>query len=60
MAGCDGIVASGQMPYNSNWNTPGKYFFDVMRHHALRNGLAFVDLFIPIGGPSLSLSLIHI
>ncbi len=53
-AGVDGIVCSGQLPYNANWPTYGAAIFNAMKAEALAKGLAFVDLFYPVGGPSLS------
>ena len=52
-ADCDGIVVSGQLPYNDNWETLGPDRFTALRDEALTQGLTFVDLFTPIGGPSL-------
>lgn len=53
-ASCDGLVLSGQLPYNANWPTYGAARFNAVKTEALAQGLAFVDHFYPIGGPSLS------
>jgi hypothetical protein len=55
-AGCPGIVCSGQMPYNAQWPTYGAARFNALKAQALASGLAFVDLFYPVAGPSLAYS----
>jgi hypothetical protein len=49
VAGCAGLVCSGQLPYNTNWPTHGNDLFTAMRDAAVDNGLAWVDLFSAIG-----------
>lgn len=53
-AGCDGIVMSGQLPYNASWPSYGAARFAALKAAALAHGLAFVDIFYPVAGPSLS------
>lgn len=53
-AGCDGLVLSGQLPYNAKWPTYGAAVFAALRDTAVSNGLAFADFFYPVAGPSLS------
>lgn len=53
-AGVDGIVATTQLPYNANWYTHGVDRFNALRAEAAAQGLAFVDMFYPVGGPSLA------
>lgn len=53
-ASCDGIVISGQLPYNANWPTYGAARFQALKDEAAAQGLAFVDIFYPIGGASLA------
>lgn len=53
-ARCDGIVITGQLPYNANWPTYGATRYQALKDQALASGLAFIDSFYPIGGPSLS------
>lgn len=55
-AGCPGVVLSGQLPYNANWPTFGATRFNALKAQALASGLAWVDLFYPVGGPSLAYS----
>lgn len=52
-AGVAGIVATTQMPYNTNWYTHGPDRFNALKAEALAQGLAFIDMFYAIGGPSL-------
>lgn len=56
VANVDGVVLSGQLPYSANWPTYGADCFIASRDAALSEGLAFVDMFYPIGGPSLTVS----
>lgn len=56
VAACSGLVLSGQLPYNANWPTYGAGVFTAMKTQALALGLGFVDMFYPVGGPSLSYS----
>lgn len=53
-ANVSGLVLSGQLPYNSEWPTYGPDRFNILKNEAYAQGLAFADLFYPIGGPSLS------
>lgn len=55
-AGVDGLVLSGQLPYNSMWPTYGAGVFAAIRDTATSLGLAFADFFYPVGGASLSYS----
>lgn len=52
-AGVDGLVLSGQLPYNSEWPTYGPDRYNARKDEALAQGLAFADMFYPIDGPSL-------
>lgn len=55
-ADCDGIVISGQLPYNDSWVASGEDRFLALKDTALEEELAFVDLFYPVDGPSLDYS----
>jgi len=55
-AGCDGIVMSGQHPYNASWPTHGAAVYAALRDTALANGLAFFDMLYPVAGAALSYS----
>jgi len=55
-AGVDGMIVSGQLPYNANWPTYGAARFNAVKAQALASGVAFVDLFYPIAGAALSYS----
>lgn len=55
-AHCDGVIIAGQLPYNAQWPTYGADRYNALKTQALASGLAFIDSFYPIGGPSLSYS----
>lgn len=54
IAECDGVVTSGQLPYNAKWPTHGPDAFAALRDTAVSLGMCFADSFIPVAGPSLS------
>jgi hypothetical protein len=51
---CDGVVLSGQLPYNAKWPTYGAAIFNAMKAETANQGLAHGDLLTPVSGPSLS------
>lgn len=52
-ADCDGIVLSGQLPYNAQWPTYGQERFEALRDGAVEHRLGFVDMFYPVAGHAL-------